>query len=601
MDKKTFTGLFLVLLILVGSTYFLKPSQEEINKEKTLQDSIAQVKKNPQTNTPATVTYVDSSLLKEPFGQLMLGKEAFITLENDELKILLSNKGGRIYSVELKKQKNYLGKPVILFEGDENRFGLNLTTKTGKVIATNDLYFSIDNTSPPNLQANSTEPAHISLKALNSNHVWIIYNYTLPQQSGKVGFDIQMQGLNEILASQPPITLDWKTQLKQQEKDIKYERQYSSLYFKPNEGDVDWLSESSDEQKNLETKTDWISFKQRFFTSVLMSKTPFEKGSIEIKTANNNLSLKSYHAKLNLAPPALNNHYQMEFFFGINKFKVLQAQGHDLEKQVRLGWLFLKWINRIAVIPVFSLLESFNLNYGIIILILTLLLKLVLSPLTYKSYLSMAKMRILKPELDEIKAKVGGDNPTLVQQEYLKLYRKAGVNPLGGCLPLVLQLPITIAFFYFFPNLFELRGKSFLWMHDLSTYDAVITFPAIPFLGWDHISLMCLLMTISTLIYTYFNNQISGVSGEMKYLGYITPFIFLGVLNSYPAGLNFYYFCANMLTFLQQYLIRKMVDENKIHAQIQENKKKTNEGTKKKSRLQQRMEEYMRQQQIKKK
>lgn len=208
----------------------------------------------------------------------------------------------------------------------------------------------------------------------------------------------------------------------------------------------------------------------------------------------------------------------------------------------------------------------------------------------------MAKMRILKPEMDEIKAKVGDDNPTLLQQEYLKLYKQVGVNPLGGCLPMVLQLPIVMAFFFFFPNLFELRGQSFLWMHDLSTYDEFIKFGfKVPFIG-DHLSLMCVLMTISTLIFTYFNNQVSGATGQMKYIGYIMPVIFLGVLNSYPAGLNYYYFLANMLTFGQQFLIKSMVNDEKIHAILKENKAKPEEK-KKKSKFQTRLDEYMRQQQ----
>jgi len=283
------------------------------------------------------------------------------------------------------------------------------------------------------------------------------------------------------------------------------------------------------------------------------------------------------------------------FYFGPNQFSTLQDQGFGLEKIVDLGWGPLKYINRFAVLPVFNILKQFDWNYGLIIFTLTIVLKLVLSPLTYKSYLSMAKMRVLKPEMDDIKAKVGEDNPTLLQQEYLKLYKKAGVNPLGGCLPLLIQMPIVIAFFRFFPSLFELRGQSFLWMHDLSTYDALITFPNLPFIG-NHLSLMCLLMTISTLIYTYFNNQISGATGQMKYIGYITPVIFLGALNSYPAGLNYYYFLANMMTFLQQYIIRLMVDDKKIHAQIQENKKKP-EVKKKENSFQTRMEEMMRQKQ----
>jgi YidC/Oxa1 family membrane protein insertase len=288
--------------------------------------------------------------------------------------------------------------------------------------------------------------------------------------------------------------------------------------------------------------------------------------------------------------------YEMSFYFGTNKFSVLKQQGHEIEKLVDMGYWPLKYINRFVVLPVFNFLESFNWGYGLIILVLTILLKLVMSPLTYKSYISMAKMRILKPEMDEIKAKVGEDNPTLLQQEYLKLYKKVGVNPIGGCLPMLLQLPFVMAFFFFFPNLFELRGESFLWMKDLSTYDDFIKFGFnIPFIG-DHLSLMCILMTISTLIYTYFNNQISGATGQMKYIGYIMPIIFLGVLNSYPAGLNYYYFLANMLTFLQQYLIRSMVNDDKIHAILQENKAKP-QTEKKKSKFQSRLEEYMRTQQ----
>ena len=286
----------------------------------------------------------------------------------------------------------------------------------------------------------------------------------------------------------------------------------------------------------------------------------------------------------------------MDFYFGPNQLNILEKQGFEIEKQIDLGYWPLKYINRWIVLPVFNFLERFGWGYGLIILVLTVLLKMVLLPLTYKSYLSMAKMRILKPEMDEIKGKVGDDNPTLLQQEYLKLYKKAGVNPLGGCLPMLLQLPIIMAFFFFFPNLFELRQKSFLWMDDLSTFDAFFQMGFnIPFLG-SHISLMCILMTISTLIYTYFNNQVSGATGQMKYIGYITPIIFFGVLNSYPSGLNYYYFLANMMTFAQQYIIRMFVNDDKIHAQIQENKKKP-QSEKKKSGFQQRMEDYMRQQQ----
>jgi len=288
----------------------------------------------------------------------------------------------------------------------------------------------------------------------------------------------------------------------------------------------------------------------------------------------------------------------MEFFFGPNKFSILKDQGYELEKQINLGWGPMKWINRFVTLPVFNFLEDFNWSYGLIILVLTLLLKLVLSPLSYKSYVSMAKMRVLKPEMDEIKAKIGDDNATLLQQEYMKLYKQAGVNPMGGCIPMLLQMPFTIAFFFFFPNLFELRGESFLWMTDLSTYDSILNFP--PIFGIGHISLMCILMTLATLLSTWYNNSVSGVTGQMKYIGYAMPIMFFFVLNSFPAGLTYYYFLSSVLTFGQQVVIRGMINDDKIHAIIESNKKKP-ETAKKKSKFQQRMDDYMREQQKNKK
>lgn len=578
----------LIALILIASSYFLTP-KDAPKAEKAV---VVATEKNIHKETYIHQNSLDTALFKYPFGKLLQGQEQLYTLENENLRIILSNKGGQIKSVVFKKFKDYKGNNVSLFQAAHN-FGFKLLLNNNKTIATSDLYFTVQ----------PKQSNHLVLVAKNADNQWIEYDFNLPQNALKLSFDVRTKGLGDVLSEQQRnIELDWSASLTQQEKDINYERQYSSLYYKSVNGDVDWLSEGSDDKKELtEEKTEWVSFKQRFFTSVLVYNKGFEKALVEVKNASKTEDvLRHYDARLFLPYDARrDNHYQMEFVFSHNKYKVLQAQGHDLEKQVRLGWWILKWINRIAVVPIFSLLEGMNLNYGIIILILTVLLKLILSPLTYKSYLSMAKMRVLKPEIDELKEKIGADNAMLLQQEQLKIYKQAGVNPLGGCIPLLLQLPITIAFFYFFPNLFELRGQSFLWMTDLSTYDAVITFPAIPLLGWDHLSLMCLLMTISTLIYTYYNNEISGVSGEMKYLGYITPLIFLGVLNSYPSGLNFYYFCANMLTFAQQYLIKKFVDEDKIHAKIQENKKKK-PAEKKKSGFQARLESYMREQQQKK-
>ncbi len=589
MDRNTFTGLFLIMIILAGGVFFMQPSEAELKKEKLVQDSINKVAAKPIATVIDPVKEapkpLDTAALKGPFGANMSGVEETSTLENDKLKITFSNVGGKILSVLVKNEKTFSKGEVILFNGNQNKFGLNLNI-VGKIINTNDLYFT----------ATKSENG-IAMRANYSSDKYVDFIYTLPAKGYNVDFNLNLNGLNQIVQGNQ-INLNWETTLLQQEKDVKKEQEHSGPYFKYAEQNPDYIGLHKDEKKEInEGKIEWISFKQHFFSAVLIPAVPFEKGDLEVKVSTQPKEIKWYGANMQLPfKQTVDQSYAFKFYFGTNKFSTLKAQGHDLEKQVDLGYWPLKYINRFVVLPVFNFLEGFNWGYGLIILVLTILLKLAMSPLTYKSYISMAKMRILKPEMDEIKAKVGDDNPTLLQQEYLKLYKQVGVNPLGGCLPMVLQLPFVMAFFFFFPNLFELRGESFLWMHDLSTYDDFIKFGfTIPFIG-DHLSLMCILMTISTLIYTYFNNQISGATGQMKYIGYIMPIIFLGVLNSYPSGLNYYYFLANMLTFLQQYLIRRMVNDDKIHAILQENKVKP-KSDKKKTGFQARLEDYMRQQQ----
>jgi YidC/Oxa1 family membrane protein insertase len=603
MDRNTFTGLFLIMLIIFGSFYLIKPSKEDMRKAAIAahQDSIkrhlikgaepAVVKTT--TDTAKTSAQVDTSKLKG-FDGATVGTQSFVTLENEELRIKLSTHGGRIYSVELKKFKTYGGQPLVLFTGDQNQFGLSFIADN-KNINTNNLYFK---PSAPQLTVAAKDSGSVTMRLSYSPTQYIDYIYTLNGTGFKVGFTVKQTGLANVIPNSNTINIDWSASLPKQEKDIDQERRYTAAYYKTDDNTVDYLSTTKDDSLTIaDKKTQWVSFKAHFFSSVLLAQNNFSKASVTsvTDTSEHNI-IKEMKTNVTLVQSA-DGTFPMSFYFQPNEFHMLKDEGFSLEKQIDLGPGPLKYINRFATLPVFDFLKQFNWNYGLIILALTLILKLVLSPLTYKSYLSMAKMRVLKPEMDEIKAKVGEDNPTLLQQEYLKLYKKAGVNPLGGCLPLLIQMPIVFAFFRFFPSLFELRGQSFLWMHDLSTYDSVITFAHIPVLG-DHISLMCLLMTISTLIYTYFNNQISGATGQMKYIGYITPIVFLATLNSYPSGLNYYYFLANMLTFLQQYLIRFMVDDKKIHAQIQENKKKPEDTKRKKSGFQARMDEMMKQKQL---
>ena len=607
MDKKTFTGLFLMLLVIVASFFFMRPSEEEIKIERALQDSIAQAKGMPAGSTAQTITTdtvvseptsnpeLDSLALASPFGLAKVKNDNITILENEKIKVNISNKGGKVQSVELKGELSYDGKPLILFNEVGNKFGLLFST-AGVNINTDELYFTPQGQSISVTKGDSTS---LSFRLSYSQDKYIDYIYTLTGDSYNVGFTILTKGLQDVIApTQTQLVLNWEASLSQKEKDLSGEQRYSTAYYEELDKGTDDLSTSKDDKTDLPI-TKWISFKQHYFSNVLIAKDSFPGGNLEVKTSIEPNVVKTFAANLNLDFSRQDiNSYPMEFFFGPNKFSILKNQGFELEKQINLGWGPMKWINRFITLPVFNVLEGFNWGYGLIILVLTLLLKLVLSPLSYKSYVSMAKMRVLKPEMEEIKAKVGEDNSTLLQQEYMKLYKQAGVNPMGGCIPMLLQMPFTIAFFFFFPNLFELRGQSFLWMTDLSTYDSVITFT--PIFGIGHISLMCVLMTFATLLSTWYNNSVSGATGQMKYIGYAMPVMFFFVLNSFPAGLTYYYFLSSVMTFGQQVLIRGMINDDKIHAIIQSNKKKP-AGEKKKSKFQARMDDYMREQQKNKK
>lgn len=598
MDRNSITGLVLIFIIIVGSFYLMQPSDEELKRERQLQDSLRLAQKglvDTQTEQTGNVAVVlDSTLLSGPFGQAIAGEERLVTLENEYIKAVVSTKGGRVKAVELKNEQTYDGKPLILFEGNQNKFGLFFPA-AGKNISTNDLYFSTDG---GDIRVSGQDSASVTFRLVYAPEKYIDYVYSLKGDDYTLGFTIVTKGLQDVVApTEKQLILNWEAALPQKEKNLDGERQRSTLYYRLADGDVDHLSTAKDDEEELNEPLQWISFKQHFFSNVLVAEEGFRGGKVNVYTSTDDRYVKLFAANLRLdfARQEVNT-YPMHFFFAPNQFKVLKAHGHGLEKQIDMGWGPMKWINRLITIPVFNFLDGFNWSYGLVILILTIMLKLVLSPLTYRSYVSMAKMRVLKPQMDEIRERVGDDNPTLLQQEYLKLYKQAGVNPLGGCIPLLLQMPFTIAFFFFFPNLFELRGESFLWVKDLSTYDSPITFPPIPIIGMGHISLMCLLMTAATLLSTWYNNSISGAANnQMKYIGYFMPLIFLFVLNSFPAGLNYYYFLSTVFTFGQQLVIRRMIDDDKILAILEANKKKPE--AKKKSKFQQRMEEYMRQQQ----
>ena len=417
-------------------------------------------------------------------------------------------------------------------------------------------------------------------------------------------FQLNTVGLQDIIpAKSSSLTFNWMMKTPMLEQNHETQAAASAIYFKYLNENVDKISESSDEKKPIESKVKWIGFKQQFFTAVIIADNAFDKPT-EIESATllgSGKYVKKYSAAINIPYAHQENEkFGMKLYFGPNEFKTLKNYDLDLEKQINLGWKIFGWLNRLLTIPVFNFLNGFDLNFGINILVLTIILKLLLLPIAYKTVLSSAKMRVLKPEIDELNEKHKDDEPMKKQQAVMALYKQAGVNPMAGCIPVLLQMPILIALFSFFPASIELRQQGFLWAHDLSTYDSVYNFGfSVPWYG-DHVSLFALLMTASTLLYTWSNSQLMGTSNQMpgmKWMMYLMPILFLGFLNNYSAGLSWYYFLANMITFGQTWIIQKLViDSDALHAQIQENKKKPKKISKFQEKLEQMTKE--RQQQI---
>ena len=610
MDRNQVVGLLLIGAILIGFSIFNQPSPEELQAMKHKRDSIEQLEKVAEKQAIAKqplapdVVKDDSALSDSAksaiavnqlgsFASAASGTEEVVTLENELIKVTLTTKGGRVKSVVLKKYKTFYGGPVTLFESDSTRFGLNFFSDN-KTISTNDLYFQKIG-SPVNVSKDQTGVVTMRLDAGNGKY--IDYIYTLKGNSYLLGYKLNFVGINDLVASNTSyMELNWTQLLKNQEREAKSERINSTVYYKyeDSEEEVDHLNETDDATEELKAKIKWVAMKQHFFTQVLLADQSFEKPT-QVETVSASVDDERNIKLMKASFTIPYNHHEvesfgMQFYFGPNHYQILKKTGFDLQKQIPLGWGIFGWVNRFLVIPIFNFLDSFNLNYGLIILILTIAIKILLLPLTYKAYLSQAKMKVLKPEIEEIQ-KENKEEPVKLQQAMMALYRKAGVSPLGGCWPMLLQMPILFAMLNFFPSSIELRQQSFLWAKDLSTYDSILDLPfTIPFYG-AHVSLFTLLMTASTVLLTMLNSQSAATNPQMKWMMYLMPVFFMGFLNGFSAGLNYYYFLANIISIGQQYLFKSFVDEDAIHKKIQENKKKPTQ----KSKFQQRLEDMAKQ------
>lgn len=608
MDRNSIIGTVLICILMFGWFWYISPSKEEIAKRRT-QDSLALAeKKRSDSLSASTVKTRENSGQKtlvlpsdsakaaflenkyDVFAKAAEGKDEIIILENEKIKVNVCKKGGRVCSVELKEYVTHDKRPLILFDKDSSYFGLSFATENNRIIHTAELFFDAIRE-----LSDSTQKLFMRLYAnadsTGKSEQYIEFEYSLPKNDYMLKANLNFKNLHGIVASNISEGLDLKWTMKtlSQEMDLTAQRHNSTVYYKYLDETPDYINEMNDVTMPLTASIKWIAFKQQFFTSVLIAEDLFKKTEAEVTSVNETGSqkyVKSFSASLKVPfAHQPSESFAMSFYFGPNHYQTLKKYDLDLERQIALGWSFapVGWVNRFLVIPVFNFLDGFNLNYGIIILCLTVVFKILLFPIAWKTYLSSAKMRVLKPEIDELNKKYEKEDPMKKQQALMALYRKAGVNPLAGCIPAMLQIPILLALFRFFPTSIELRQQGFWWTHDLSTYDSIWTFgkiPVIDFIYGDHVSAWALLCTITTLIYTWMNSQLmTGAQSEqmpgMKYLMYFMPVLFLPFLNQFSAGLSYYYTLSNIISFGQMWAIRKfMVDEQKLRAKIAEHMQK---------------------------
>lgn len=622
MDRNSIIGIVLIIGIIIGFSILNAPSDEQIAREKAMRDSVANARKEARLRdslafvkqsrsdkeNAALIVAKDSTLAGLPdevrkakedsviraqnsnlYGPFAAAAEPLneqITLSNELMEVTLSNKGGIIREVRLKNFKNYHNKDtLILFDSKTSGYGIPLSVNN-RLLRTDSLYFK---------STGKTETG-VQMQLTAGNDRFIEYSYSLTPGSYMIGFSIRMKGMNTVIDQGALVDFEWRSSVFSQEKDAEIERTKSGIYYRDNAGDVTSVGLGSDEKEEIDFAVKWVGFSQQFFTSTLIADQEF-KGPVSVNTEmgqEGSEIIRKFNASIRLPfEGGTDEKYTMQWYMGPKDYKILAAYDLGLEKQINLGWSIFRFVNTLLIINIFQFLDSYHLGYGLIILILTIIVRLILSPVTFRTYVSSAKMRILKPEIDEINEKLKDADPLKKQQEIMGLYRRAGVNPLAGCIPALLQMPILFAIFNFFPSSIELRQQAFLWADDLSSWDSIYTLPfAIPFYG-DHVSLFTILMTVSTMIYTSLTttNMGSGAQAQqMKIMMYVMPIIFLGVLNNYSAALSYYYLLANTASILQTLFIRKfMIDENKLRAQMEENKKKP--SAQKKSKWAQRLEE----------
>ena len=617
MDKNSVIGLVLIGLLLIGYTMYQQPNDEEIAQQRRINDSLATVsaqkdmdrqvetfKSNDLAVAPDTTaedsasTALRNSALTAKYGALsgaVEGEEVEKIVENEHLRLTFSNKGGSLVRAELKQFNTYDSLPLVLFDEENQKFGFEFVYPSLGKFNSSDFYFT-SSTGKPSVSGEETTQITYTLALDGGRKIENIY--TVTGNTYDVGYETRFNDVSGII-TEPKLI--WELSARHIEKGIESERNKSSIFYKEQDSGRDYLSETgSDDAVVDEAPLEWVAFKQNFFSTILIGNQPFGKGA-ELEShpyEEENDSLTQFYSAI-IPLNADGQAFSGRLFIGPNDYRVLKDYGYEIDKVINLGWGIFGWVNKYLVITIFDWLEHTGLSYGIIILILTLIIKMILMPLTWKNYLSSAKMRVLKPEIDVLNEKNKDADPMKKQQATMELYRKTGVSPFAGCLPMLIQLPILYAMFQFFPSSIQLRHEPFLWADDLSAYDSIASLPfTIPFYG-DHVSLFTLLMCVSTLIYTVYNSnnmptQTQPGMPNMKVIMYIFPFMMLFFFNQFASGLSYYYFLANVISIFQMILIKRFfIDEEKIKLQIAENKKK--KAKLGKSRFQQKLEDMAKQ------
>ena len=624
MDKNTWIGFALIAAVIVGFSFLNRPSKEELAERKRVQDSIALVQQmewetqqlsqqiaqeltSEQNNDYTPEQMADHmSAVYGAFAVSAQGQDGLVYMENELIRVAVDRRGGDIAKAELKNYKAYgdTVNPLCLFQADENELNFTLVTNNSRIISTKNMYFEPVSTTTDSLQ--TTLVMRLKTDVENS---YIDYVYTLPANDYMVAMSIRASNMQLALAqNMSSLEMQWNQTIPQQEKGRKFEEKYAQLQYMFVGGDIEKLSEVKADRQKESARIKWIAHKDQFFSTVMIAADAFE--SIELESTPMNAHsgyIKEYKTKASLPFDITGKKStDLQYYLGPNHYNTLKAYDKDLapseklhlNELVPLGWKLVSWINKILVIPMFDLFTSWGLHIGIVILLMTLVIKLILLPFVFASNKSSAKMRVLKPQLDEINAKYPPEKMQERQAATMALYQKAGVSPMSGCLPMLFQFPVLMAMFWFLPTAIELRGQSLFWADDLSTYDAIITWNrSIPLFG-THLSLFCLIMTVVNIVYTHITMQSQSQGQEMKmmkYMMYLMPLMFLFFFNDYAAGLSYYYFVSLLFTILQTMIFRWTTDDKKVLAEIEANAKK--KGSAKKSGFAARLEAMQREQQ----